>query len=93
MPVRTPRPAGPLINYAAAQGAAEPAARLLGAVAAVREEIRATLPAAARAEYDGHVAAVRAALGDEAFLTSWSVGRAMPLDQAIACAMEIAART
>jgi hypothetical protein len=34
------------------------------------------------------VAAVHAALGDAAFAAAWSAERAMPIEEAIACALE-----
>ena len=37
--------------------------------------------------YDERVAATRAGLGDAAFAAKWSEGRAMPLEQAIECAL------
>ena len=41
-----------------------------------------------RADYERRVAAVRARLGEAAFATVWAEGRAMPVEQAIAFALE-----
>ena len=45
------------------------------------------LPIISQAEFERHMAAVRAALGDEAFDAAWAAGRAMSLAQAIADAL------
>jgi len=42
-----------------------------------------------RSDYEGWVAATRAALGDDAFAAAWAEGRAMSLDQAIAEALRV----
>jgi len=63
------------------------ATRLLGAAAAVREAIAFALPPADRAEHDADAAALRDALGEDAFEAAWSAGRAMSLDEAIADAV------
>ena len=64
------------------------AARLLGAAEALRRAIGAPLTPADRSEYDARVAAARAQLGDGAFAAVWAEGRAMSLEQAVACALE-----
>jgi tetratricopeptide (TPR) repeat protein len=66
---------------------AQRAARLCGAAAAVREVVGA--PAGFRhwAEYERHLAAVRALRDDSAFAAAWAEGRAMSLDQAIDLAL------
>jgi tetratricopeptide (TPR) repeat protein len=75
---------------AVAQGQMERAARLFGAVEATREKIGGIPPPFTffQPEYDRDVAAVRAALGEEAFTTVWAEGRAMTLEQAVALAQE-----
>jgi predicted ATPase/class 3 adenylate cyclase/DNA-binding XRE family transcriptional regulator len=40
------------------------------------------------ADYDRHVAAVRAQLGEEAFTAAWTAGRALSLDAVVALALE-----
>ena len=60
-----------------AHGLAERAAWLFGAAAAVREAIGASPQPDERAEYDRNLAAVRAALGDEAFLAAWAHGQTL----------------
>jgi hypothetical protein len=69
-------------------GKAEPATRLLGAADALRERMRAPVPAIQRADYDQSVAAARAALDPAVFATTWIAGRAMSSEQAIAYALE-----
>lgn len=64
------------------------AARLLGAAARLREEIDAPLLAAARSAHERDVAAVRAALGDGAFVAAWGEGRALTREHAIAVALD-----
>jgi predicted ATPase/DNA-binding XRE family transcriptional regulator len=67
-----------------AHGLAERAAWLFGAAAAVREAIGAPPHPDERADYDRNLADVRAALGDEAFLTAWAHGQALSLEEVIA---------
>jgi predicted ATPase/DNA-binding SARP family transcriptional activator len=77
-----------LAAVAVAQGAAERAARLFGAAAALREAIGAPLPPDERADYERQEAPVRAALHEAAFAAAWAAGRAMPLDDAVAFALD-----
>jgi hypothetical protein len=72
-----------LAGVAGAQGQHERAARLFGAAAALRESIGAPLPPADSAEIEPRVAAVRAALGEEAFTAAWAAARAMSLEEAV----------
>jgi predicted ATPase/class 3 adenylate cyclase len=76
-----------LATVAMVQGEPERAARLFGPAEGLREEIGNPLPTADRAEHDRFVAAVRAALGEEAFAAAWAAGRAMSLEQAVAFAL------
>jgi hypothetical protein len=62
----------------------EHAARLFGATEAVREALGAPVPPSERADYERHVAAVRAALDAAA----WAAGRAMALEDAIVLALD-----
>ncbi len=64
------------------------AARLLGAGEALRETIPTGLSPDERCSYDCHLAAVRAALGQEPFSAAWDEGRAMTLEQAIEYALD-----
>ena len=69
---------------------AEPgrAIRIDGAAERLREEIGSPLPPNERPRYDGHVAAARAALGDdEACDRAWQEGRALTFEQAIELAL------
>jgi predicted ATPase len=77
-----------LAAVAVAQAEPERAARLFGAEEALREAMGAPLPPADRAEHERSVAAVRAALGEEAVAAAWAAGRAMSLDEAIALALD-----
>ena len=72
-----------LARVALAQGRMERAARLCVAAAALREDIGWNLPPAKRAGHDRTVAAVRGALGEEAFAAAWARGYALPLEEAI----------
>jgi hypothetical protein len=40
------------------------------------------------AEHESHVAAARAALGEEAFAAAWAAGRVLWLDEAVALALD-----
>jgi predicted ATPase/DNA-binding CsgD family transcriptional regulator len=73
---------------AGSSGQPERAALLLGASAAVWDELRnATLPSW-QAYHDGCEAAVRAALGDGRYRARWEEGHALSRDQAVAAALE-----
>jgi predicted ATPase/DNA-binding CsgD family transcriptional regulator len=65
------------------------AARLCGAVEALREANNIKLSALRRAEYDRIVGRIRAQLGHAAFAQAWALGHGMPLEQAIAFAVEM----
>jgi hypothetical protein len=73
---------------AAMQGQPERAARLLGASAALREEIGAPLSPVARVDHDHASNAARATLGEDAFAAAWAEGYAMPLEEATADALD-----
>jgi len=77
-----------LAAVAEEQGQVERAARLFGAAEALREEVGAPLPPADRARYERYVAAVRAGLDEETFESTWAQGREMPLEQAMAYALD-----
>ena len=72
----------------AVQGRPERAARLLGVSAAMREEMGTHLAPIALADHDHAVNAARAALGKDAFAAAWAEGHAMPLEEAIADALD-----
>jgi predicted ATPase/class 3 adenylate cyclase/Tfp pilus assembly protein PilF len=65
------------------------ATNLLGAVEALCEVIGAPLLPAERVHYERDRAAARDRLGRAAFTTSWTEGRSMPLEQAIALALAL----
>ncbi|MBI1849192.1 MAG: AMP-binding protein, partial [Planctomycetes bacterium] len=54
----------------------------------IREAVGAALLPADRAEYERHRDAARAALGEATFAAAWSAGRAMPVDDAVAYALQ-----
>jgi DNA-binding CsgD family transcriptional regulator len=76
-----------LAGPAGAQGQPERAAQLFGAADSLREAIGAPPSPAERAVYERDLAAVHTRLGEEAFAAAWAAGRAMPLEQAIECAL------
>jgi predicted ATPase/class 3 adenylate cyclase len=81
-----------LAIVAQSRGAWAQAARLVGVVEALRETLGSSalsLSPAERAAYEAAVATTRARLGDEAFAAAWAEGRALPLRQAIADALEV----
>jgi non-specific serine/threonine protein kinase len=72
---------------ASAQGQYERAARLFGAEGRQREELGLRRSPRAEAPHDEHLAHTRAGLGDAAFLSALTAGRAMDLEQAIEYAL------
>jgi predicted ATPase len=69
------------------------AARLWGTAKALREAIAAPLAPNERPRHEREVAAARAQLDEERFAAAWAEGRAMPLEEAIACALEDSKKT
>jgi non-specific serine/threonine protein kinase len=65
------------------QGEAERAARLLGAVEALRESLGGSQPPDERADWERHVAAIRATLDETTFAGAWAQGRQLTVEQAI----------
>ncbi len=63
----------------------------MGAAEAQFEAIGAALWPADRLEHGRTVAAVRSALSEEVVAAAWAEGRAMPLEQAIASALDLTA--
>jgi len=63
------------------------AAQLCGAAQALREVLGARIPPFEIGNHDRALGAMREALGEEAFATSWAAGLAMPLGQAVALAL------
>jgi predicted ATPase/ribosome-binding protein aMBF1 (putative translation factor) len=72
-----------LARVALAQGRMERAAWLIGAAAALREDMGWPLPPAKRAEHDRTVTAIRRVLGERAFEEAWAKGHALPSEEAI----------
>jgi predicted ATPase len=78
---------------AAAQSQPERAVRLLGAVTAERELIGGPGSPGRRTSLGRLLDTARQSVGAEAYAAAWSDGRAMPLEQAIAYALEAPAPT
>jgi len=72
----------------AGQGNAARAAHLFGAAEGLREAIGTPLQIGERTDYDRDLAAARAHLDAATFAAAWADGRALPLEQAIAYALE-----
>ncbi len=68
-------------------GDAERAVRLLGAAERLTEQIGAILGAERQARYDEHLAALRAQLGEGAFMAAWAEGYALEEKAAISYAL------
>ena len=77
-----------LARVAAMQGRPERAARLLGASAALRDEMGTPLSPILRADHDHASDAARGALGAEAFEAAWDEGHAMPFEESITYALD-----
>lgn len=77
-----------LASLIGVQGQPERAGRLFGAAEAFREAAGAPIPPGDRVDYERAVAAVLAALGEEAFSAARAEGRAMTLKHAIAYALD-----
>jgi hypothetical protein len=70
------------------RGQARRAAMLYGAAVALRNAIGAPISPNEHARYDQGRDATSTALGEEAFTTAWAEGQALPLDEAVALALE-----
>jgi tetratricopeptide (TPR) repeat protein len=76
-----------LASLSVINGQPEAAARLLAWADAAREEIDDTRPPVEQVAVDRDLATIRVQLGDEAFTAAQAEGRAMSMDEAIACAL------
>jgi hypothetical protein len=61
---------------------------LLGAAETIRRTIGAVIPPSEQGAYERTVGQVTAELGAGCFDMAWREGQAMPLEQAIACALK-----
>jgi predicted ATPase/DNA-binding SARP family transcriptional activator len=77
-----------LAELAAAQGRPQQGARLLGAAEGLLDAVGGSWAPTYVAGRERAIAVLRAALGEEAFATARAAGRAMPLEQACACALQ-----
>lgn len=75
------------MGFSVAEGDFHRAARLFGAAERLRAVVGAPLPPARCEAYAARLEAVRAALGESGFARAWAEGRALPLEQATACAV------
>ncbi len=75
---------------AVAGGLGEPerAARLLGAAAALRKSRIVPVPPVERADLERAITAARARLSEAAFVATWAQGQAIPIEQAVAEALQ-----
>jgi non-specific serine/threonine protein kinase len=71
-------------GLAGERGDYERATRLLGAVVGAHPVLSSLLDPVERGDYDGGLAACRAALGEARFEQAWAVGQTMPLEVAFA---------
>src|SRR5262249_32661510 len=78
---------GAIAGHWNAQRQSKHAARLFGAVQALREALRAPVTGIFRAKLHRDVSATRAALAEETFAAAWSAGREMSLEAAISDAL------
>jgi predicted ATPase/DNA-binding CsgD family transcriptional regulator/Tfp pilus assembly protein PilF len=67
-----------------ARGRFEPAARLLGAAAAMADVVGTPMQSLEQEQFDRDIAAVRAALPHASFSKAWDTGRSLSLDAAVA---------
>ena len=67
-----------------------PAARLFGAAEALRERHGVKLGPTERARLEQAIAPARAQLSEAEFAAAWTAGRALPIEQAIAVAVQVA---
>jgi non-specific serine/threonine protein kinase len=74
------------------QGQPVRAARLSGAASSLRTLLGAPLPPIDHRSYEQTVAALRAQLDETIFTAAWAEGQAMPLEEALAEAMQVKAR-
>ena len=81
-----------LARVAAAQDQPERAALLLGASAALRDEMGTPLTPIARADHDQASEAALEALGEATFETTWTGGNETPFETTIVAALEVGSR-
>ncbi len=77
---------GSLLGFAALEqvcGHPENAIRLYGAVLIQCERLGTPLPPNVKADYDAHLHALRAAVGETEFARLWAEGTALSVEQAI----------
>ena len=73
----------------AAQGEGTRGARIWGVAERLRKDIHCPLPLLVEQEYQRYLTALRAPYDPVMWEAAWAAGRAMPLDQAVAHALEV----
>jgi non-specific serine/threonine protein kinase len=73
---------------AVALGESQRAARLWGAASVWRETMNEPLPLSYQKDFATSIAQARAQLGEKAYMSAWSEGRAMTMEQAVEYALE-----
>jgi non-specific serine/threonine protein kinase len=81
-----------LARVAAMQDRPERAAWLLGASAALRDEMGTPLTPVAHADHEHAIEAALGALGEEAFETAWTTGKEAPFENTIVATLESGVR-
>ena len=74
---------------AAMSGQSPRASRLGGASEALRQNLGVPLREDLRSGHHRALQTMRAALGDDAFVSAWAEGQALTLDEAVAVALEV----
>ncbi len=70
---------------------AERSARLFGAAEGLRDSLNVPLPPADLVGMEGSISTARNTLGEEAFNAAWAAGRALPLEEVVAEALDVSA--
>jgi predicted ATPase/DNA-binding SARP family transcriptional activator/Tfp pilus assembly protein PilF len=78
-----------LAGLAVAMGQAEQGVRLFGRAEALRDEIGAPLAIIAADRYERDVAAARAVLPEAVFAAAWTMGRELPMTEALSAATRL----
>jgi len=82
-----------LAEVASSSGQPEQATRLLGAAETARRRVGLVTYGRTAERQPVRVAALRKALGETAFAAAWEAGASLPLEDAVAEALAVRART
>lgn len=80
-------------TYACKQGHTLVASQLLGTAEAIRENIGLPIPPAYIKDHEQCLATIRSLLSEKEFSEEWARGRAMPIEQAVDCALSLQSTT